>query len=364
MSYVLPSKRLGVVVVIAGLLAAGCGSTTVIKQATETVTRTSAVAAGTTQAPGTTPGAQTTQQPAAHGSGGGSSSASQAAVGDTLTLSGESSGESLAVTVGHIMDPLEVGEFDEADPGQRFVGVQITLHNVGTVAYSDSPSNGATLLSGDDEQAESEIVSGGPCANGFGSDVKIAAGDSQQGCVAFELPDGESPATFQFTLDSGFADDTGQWALGGAGGTGDSTAAAATTEQPTVPQRTTPEEQTVAPAAHSADASNGGPLGALEEYWGAIDDGDYATAYGWLAPGVANSESEFVAGERSSHVKSASFSGHVVSDDGSSATVDVDSLVTHEHADECTRWSGSYELSLDAGRWLIAKAAITPSSCS
>jgi hypothetical protein len=361
-----PSGRLGVVVVIAGLLAAGCGSTTVIKQATETVTRTSAVAGAGAATTGATPAAaQTTSRPAARGPRCGSSSARQARAGDALTLSGDSGGESLAVTADGVMDPLAVGEFDQADPGQRFVGVQVTLQNVGTVPYSDSPSNGATLLSSDDEQAQSEIVTGGPCANGFGSDVKIAPGDSQQGCVAFELPDGATPATFQFTLDSGFADDTGQWSLAGAGSAGGSTSAAETTEQPTVPQQTTTDEQQPVPAAHprASTASDGGPLQALQAYWSAINDGDYSAAYGWLAPGVASSESDFVAGEQSSHVRSASFSGHVVSDSGSRATVDVDSLVTHEHADGCTNWSGSYELSLEGGRWLIAKAAITPSSC-
>jgi hypothetical protein len=69
------------------------------------------------------------------------------------------------------------------------------------------------------------------------------------------------------------------------------------------------------------------------------------------------------AGERESHVESASFTGHVVSDDGSTATVDVDSLVTHQ-AGGCTMWSGSYEFSMQQGQWLIAKAAISPGSCS
>jgi hypothetical protein len=265
------------------------------------------------------------------------------------------------VSVDGVIDPLAVGEFDQADPGERFVGVQITLHNVGTVPYSDSPSNGATLLSSDDEQAESEIVTGGPCANGFASDVKIAPGDSQQGCVAFELPDGESPATFQFTLDSGFADDTGQWSLAGAGSSDGAVSPADTTGQPTVSQETTTREQAAVGAAHTQ--SSAGPLQALESYWSAINDGDYSAAYGRLAPGVAQSKPEFVAGERSSQVNSASFSGHVVSDDGSSATIDVDSLVTHEHADECTSWRGSYDLSEQGGGWLIAKAAIVPSSC-
>lgn len=141
--------------------------------------------------------------------------AQQARVGDPLTLTG-AGGLSMAVTVDQVMDPLQVGEDDQADSGQRYVGVQITLKNVGSVAYSDSPSNGATLLSNTNEQAQSEVVSGGPCSNDFGSSANIASGDTQQGCLAFELPTGETPSTFQFTLNSGFADQTGQWSLAGA----------------------------------------------------------------------------------------------------------------------------------------------------
>src|SRR5438067_189899 len=92
---------------------AGCGTKTIVKTVTSNGQSTTATHTSTT-----TP--------------------ERAKVGDTLTLKG-SSGESMAVTVTHIMDPLQVGSLDQPDSGQRFVGVQITLKNVGSVAYSDSP---------------------------------------------------------------------------------------------------------------------------------------------------------------------------------------------------------------------------------
>jgi hypothetical protein len=356
--------RVGVVVVVAGLLAAGCGSTTVIKRATQTVTKTAAtvVASGTT-------GASTAAQTAATGASTaaaptaatGASAARQAAVGDTLRLSGQS-GEALAVTVDSVMDPLTVGQFDEADGGDRYIGVQITLKNVGMVAYSDSPSNGGTLLGANNEQAESELVEGGPCGNEFSASVHIAPGDMQQGCLAFELSDGQSAGSFQFTLDSGFADQTGQWSLAGADTPGGAAQDAGTPAQNTATEQTTVAPETaVAPATTASDTA--GPLQSVEEYWNAISAGDFSAAWRQLAPGVGQSEPAFVAGERKSHVESASFTGHVASDDGSTATVDVDSLVTHQ-AGGCTMWSGSYAFSMLQGQWLIAKAAITPGSCS
>lgn len=69
----------------------------------------------------------------------------------------------MGVTVDEVVDPLVIGPDDQSDRGQRYVG-----------------------------------------------------DESQQGCIAFELPTGETPREFQFTLDSGFANQTGEWSLAGA----------------------------------------------------------------------------------------------------------------------------------------------------
>jgi hypothetical protein len=41
--------------------------------------------------------------------------------------------------------------------------------------------------------------------------VKIAPGSKRAGCLTFEIPKTANPGVFQFTLDSGFADETGEW---------------------------------------------------------------------------------------------------------------------------------------------------------
>lgn len=58
-------------------------------------------------------------------------------MGDTITLTGNG-GETMAVTVDQVMDPLQVGPDDQADPGQRYVGVQITLKNAKCEAWRAS----------------------------------------------------------------------------------------------------------------------------------------------------------------------------------------------------------------------------------
>jgi hypothetical protein len=296
--------------------------------------------AGTTPASASTSAAQAQQ----------ASQPQQAKVGSSLTLS-ESGGDSLAVTVDQVMDPLSVGSFDQATAGHRYVGVQITLKNVGSVPYSDSPSNGSTLLSNTNEQAQGTIVSGGPCGNDFQSSVKIAPGGSEQGCIPFELADGQSPETFQFTLDSGFANQTGQWSLAGA-------STASTNATPT------PAASTDGSAGASSSDAATQPLAALTGYWQSIDAHRFGAAYAYLAPGsVSQSKAQFVSQEQHAGIQSATFSGNVTSNTGSAATVTVVSLTTNDTEFGCRNWAGSYQLSDQNGQWLVEQAHITPSPC-
>lgn len=300
--------------------------------------------------------------PAGSGGGSGSSAgARQATLGHSLTLQGNG-GESLAVTAEKVIDPLPVGSADQADPGQRYVGVQITLRNVGSAPYSDSPSNGATLISNANEQAQSTIVSGGPCGNDFQSSVKLAPGTTQQGCVPFQLSDGQIAKTFQFTLDSGFANQTGQWTLPAVASNSSAASSSATPSSSSSPS----PDSSSSTSSGAADSSGGtgDPLSTLNSYWHSIQTGDYTSAYSDLAPGAINlTQDQFVSQEQQYGIQNISFSGHVSSSDGSAATVDVDSLTTNDTQYGCRNWSGSYSLTNQNGQWLIEQAKITPSPC-
>jgi Domain of unknown function (DUF4352) len=179
-TYILPAA-------VAGAIAlAGCGTTSI---STTPTPKSAAVPKE----------AQTTQ--------------TQAKVGDSITLSGTDLSEKMSVTVLAVADPLVVGDYDTADAGTHFVGVEIKLTNVGTAAYSDSPSNGAVLLDNTQQQAQTAMVTGGPAGNDFQSEASITPGGSQVGWLPFQVTNGRTPAMFQFTLDSGMADQTGQWSL-------------------------------------------------------------------------------------------------------------------------------------------------------
>jgi hypothetical protein len=145
--------------------------------------------------------------------GGGGGHPKRARLGDSITLEGNDS--KIKVTVLGVTDPLSVGSFDEpSQRNSRFLGVEIELRNVGSTTYSDSPSNGAKIVTDTHEQADPTIVSEGDCSGGFAYDAIVSPGSILKGCIPFEVKNGQLPKTFQFSLDSGFGPQSGEWRLG------------------------------------------------------------------------------------------------------------------------------------------------------
>ncbi|WAP56169.1 DUF4352 domain-containing protein [Streptomyces sp. S465] len=137
-----------------------------------------------------------------------------ARVGDTITLSGQEDGEQLDVTMKKWLDPAKsADEFTTPGAGKRWVAVQVQLTNTGTATYSDSPSNGLQAVDTDGQRFDATFadITAGPQMT---SDLKLPAGDKALGWVVLEVPEASKIATLQFTMNSGFADETGQWKIG------------------------------------------------------------------------------------------------------------------------------------------------------
>jgi hypothetical protein len=96
-----------------------------------------------------------------------------------------------------------------------------------------------------------------------------------------------------------------------------------------------------------------------------IGAGEYAAAYGYLAPGALNlTQAQFVASEQQANIQSVEFTGSLGASSGSSATVDVASLKTVDGQYGCRTWTGSYQMTLQGNQWLIERSNITPQACS
>jgi hypothetical protein len=137
-----------------------------------------------------------------------------AKVGDTIALKGMQKGGSADVTVVKVVDNAQSDNADVFKPadGKRWIAVQFRIKNTGTAAYNDAPQNGSTVQD-DKGQSYNSVVADTTAGPSFPTPAAIAVGDSALGFITFEVPADTKIAKAQFTLDSGFADQTGQWQL-------------------------------------------------------------------------------------------------------------------------------------------------------
>jgi Telomeric repeat-binding factor 2. len=134
-----------------------------------------------------------------------------AKVGDTISLKGMDHSSSADVTVVKVVTKAQgADEFSEPESGKRFVAVQFKIKNTGSKAYSDSPFNSAKVVDTEGQGFDPSLSesNAGPA---FPGDVNIAKGGTAKGFITFEVPKKAKIDKVQFTLDSGFADQTGQW---------------------------------------------------------------------------------------------------------------------------------------------------------
>ncbi len=134
-------------------------------------------------------------------------------IGDPVKLKGENTGEQVEATLVAYRKSVFAGEYDEPEDGMKFVGVTLRIKNTGSIPYSDSPSNGAVILTPRGEQGKTATIATGECSENFADSVRIAPGESQEGCIAFEIPEGVTAAKLQWTPSSGFSNETAEWTI-------------------------------------------------------------------------------------------------------------------------------------------------------
>jgi len=124
---------------------------------------------------------------------------------------------------------------------------------------------------------------------------------------------------------------------------------------------------TPAPATHTTTTtpSPAGALVAVNSYWHDVGAGNYAGAYAVLVPGaISLTQAQFVASEQQAGIQSVQFDGQVGYASGSSATVDVSSLVTKSRQNGCQAWTGSYQMTYENSAWMIQRANLVSRLCA
>lgn len=132
-------------------------------------------------------------------------------IGATLNVH-DSSGNALAVTVTQVVDPATgVDQFNQPNPGDRFVAVEMTLSNQSAATISDDANGDTTVIGTDSQVYTADFDNVSECTNfGYGEFTLLAGSPSELGCVVFQLPNGVNVKQVQFSFDSAFLD-TAQW---------------------------------------------------------------------------------------------------------------------------------------------------------
>jgi hypothetical protein len=197
----------------------------------------------------------TTGQAGATPTSSASKAASLAKIGSAIVLTGNSAGEKMAVTVVKVFrHPKPASDLDSPNQGHRLYAVQFRLHDIGSAAYSDSPSNGAAVVDAAGQSYESSLDNVAECQS-FPGTENITAGSSGLGCVVFEVPTSARITEVQFTLDSGMGPQTGQWNV-----RSNVASVARATAAPSSSKAVAPPPQTTAPAAAPTTPSGCSPL--------------------------------------------------------------------------------------------------------
>jgi hypothetical protein len=175
-----------VLVFLAALGIAACGSQPVVK---------------TAAAPKTVSSAAPTSKPAQN-----------AGVGATLTATSEN-GAMYSVTLVQVVDPAQsADQFLQPNAGNRFVAVVFRLTGV-KGSLQDDADNDAAII-GSDQQTYTPSLADTTAGTDFDNgSFTLTAGQSLTGAVSFEMPQSVKVAVVEWNPDSGFSTQQLRWTV-------------------------------------------------------------------------------------------------------------------------------------------------------
>jgi hypothetical protein len=137
-------------------------------------------------------------------------------VGTTIALSGNGSGEKYQVTLTSVVNPATESDGLSLLPsGDVLVAVNLTIKNVGSGIQQESVDDDTKLIdsAGHSYDGYSAFETVSQCQS-FSGSITLPPGQSETGCVVFEVPSTDTPSKFQYIPDAGFASSLGEWNLG------------------------------------------------------------------------------------------------------------------------------------------------------
>lgn len=138
-------------------------------------------------------------------------------IGTAIKVAGESSGEKYELTLTGVVNPATESDGLSLLPaGDELVAVELTVKNIGSGTRTDDVLSDTTLI---DSGGHTYPGTNGleytvsQCQTFSGGEVVLPPGQSESGCVIFQIPDGAIPAKLQYTPDSGFSGNLAEWTI-------------------------------------------------------------------------------------------------------------------------------------------------------
>jgi hypothetical protein len=121
-----------------------------------------------------------------------------AQIGEGVTLHGPHPGEELRVTLVSYTPNLSGTANDHPEFDYQFVAARVRLQNIGSVAYSGLPSRQLSISSTESQASKSAQLGEGSCADAFAREVRLAPGQSAEGCVPAQILVVSTPSSLRF----------------------------------------------------------------------------------------------------------------------------------------------------------------------
>jgi hypothetical protein len=124
--------------------------------------------------------------------------------GATFTLD-DGTGSAYRVTLVKTIDPARgADQTDTADSGKRFVGLVFKIKALSGDLQGEDANNDAVLVGADGQKYQAALNGIAGYTNFNHGAIQVAPGDTVTGAVAFQVPDGVTVSTIQWTALSGF----------------------------------------------------------------------------------------------------------------------------------------------------------------
>lgn len=114
------------------------------------------------------------------------------------------------MTLNKVIDPASGADSWAPEAGSRFIAADVTVKNNGSSAYSDDANTAMNLIASDSQVYSYYFASVSECTNFGAGAFTLAPGDSETGCVVFQVPDAVTTSKVQFAV-NGNTTSTGEW---------------------------------------------------------------------------------------------------------------------------------------------------------